>query len=104
MARIAHIYGDVRAADLGTKTDAATGQSNVWGTRLSILTEPKGDTMEVTAFAREFAPADLRELEGKGVHAIVELEANGGRNGGAFLNATLRHIEPWTVPSAVKAA
>lgn len=99
MAKIAHIYGVLRSADLATKT----GTNEVFGVRGSILSEPEGDTIDVLAFSREVDSQSLLAMKGQGVHAVVTLDVTAGRNGAAFLNVNLRKIEPWSPPSAAPA-
>lgn len=89
MAKIIHIYGEVRSAEVAKK--AATGE--VYGTRFSILSEPEGDTIDLLAFARVIDPEILIALKRVSVHAVAELEAVSGQRGGAFINLSLRAIE-----------
>jgi len=93
MAKIAHIYGTLRSVEPATKS----GTNEVWGSRASILSEPKGDSFDVVAFAREHSPRELQALEGTDVHAIVDVDVTAGVRG-AFLNCILRQIEPWHAP------
>lgn len=90
MAKIAHIYGALRSAELATKS----GTNEVWGCRGTILSEPEGDTFDVVAFSRVIDPQTFLHLKGQDVHAIVEVDVTAGSRGGAFLNVSIRSIEP----------
>lgn len=91
MAKIVHMLGLVRSVEEQRKRD---GDREVWGARASILTEPHGDTAEVTAFTRTIEPRELSRYVGEYVHITADVDVTAGLRGGAWLQLTLRDIEP----------
>lgn len=86
MARpVFHLHGTVRRVDEKRKND----DNSLYGTGLAVLSEPDGDTVEVTAFARDLAPELAQNLKGEAVHLLVTPSARAGSRGGAFLDVTL---------------
>lgn len=85
MAKIAHINGLVRSVRTLTKND--TGEA--FATILTVLSEPDGETVDVTAWPRSLPVADAPELKGLTIDATVEIGTRTGRNGGAFLEVSL---------------
>jgi hypothetical protein len=97
MAKIAHLYGVLRSADIARKS----ADNTIWGCRGSMLTEPEGDTIDLVAFDRVIDTRDFLALKGQEVHAIVEIDVTSGSRGGAFLNVSVHSIEPRVAMSAV---
>lgn len=82
---IVHLHGLVRRVEVKRKNADGT----VYGTGISVLSEPDGDTMEVTAFIRDLPEADALDLKGKHAHLVIAVGATAGSRGGAFLDTTL---------------
>lgn len=83
------VTGTVRSAELQTKRD--TGE--VYGTRLTILTEPAGGFLEVLAFESLIAPPAAEALVGTTVTAQVDLGVSVTSRGAGFLNARLVKLD-----------
>jgi hypothetical protein len=96
MAKILHLRGLVRSAAPQTKQ----GASEPWGSRLSVLSEPKGDTVDVVAFERVLAPLDALALEGCEIDCTVDVSAVAGSRGGSFLNVSLVSLESVEAPAS----
>lgn len=100
MPKVAHVRGNIRDVEpLNRQAD-----STRYGSRLTVLTEPKGETLAVTAFDRVLTEAEADALLGLDVHLIVGLAANAGRNGGAFLDVSLIEVFATAKPAVVAAA
>lgn len=89
MANIMHIKGLVRSAAIQRKRDT----NEAYGTRLSVLTEPKGDTCDVLVFERLMSPEDAEKLEDHFVELTVAVSVTAGSRGGAFLNVNAEAID-----------
>lgn len=100
MAKIMHINGEVRAVATRTKQ----GTNEVYGSSLTILSEPKGDTVDVLAFSRVIDPAEAVSLEGTTIDATVSVDVNAGTRGGAFLNILLVSVDSVEAPNAAPVA
>jgi hypothetical protein len=96
MAKIFTLNGLVRSAEIQHKN----ADHSVWGTRMTVLSEPKGDTVEVTVFSRAMDPSAVVALEGAMVSLIVEVEVVAGRTGGAFMNVSLVKVVNSELPVA----
>lgn len=82
---IFHLHGLVRRVEIKRKNE----DNSVYGASLSVLSEPDGDTVEVTAFTRDLPIDQAEGLKGQTVHLLVSPGARAGSRGGAFLDVTL---------------
>lgn len=87
---VLHLHGLVRRVE----TKRTNADNAVYGSSLAVLSEPDGDTVEVTAFTRDLPEADAHALKGQPVHFIVSPSARSGSRGGAFLDTTLVAVVP----------
>lgn len=98
MAKIFHLNGEVRNVVVRKKND--TGE--VYGTSLTILSEPKGETVDVLAFSRVLPVADAQALEGATVDMTVGVDVNAGTRGGAFLNVLVESVDVVEAPKVAE--
>lgn len=77
MNPIATVRGTCRSVvPLHKRANPATGEpGEVFGSRLTILTEPGGGFLDVTAFNSVLSPVEAAALEGASVEVIVSLGA-----------------------------
>lgn len=98
------VRGRVRGVDPAAISNGDR-RGEVFGTRLTILTEPMGGFAEVLAFVNEHDPQQLAGLVGKDVEVRVSVGVSVSGRGVGFLQTTLVAVlavegKPVEVPKA----
>lgn len=94
MAKVFTLNGRVRGAEIARKKS----DNSPYGTKVGVLSEPDGDTVEVLFFDRFLASADAMALRGLDVTLLVEVEPQG-----RYLNATCLKVLAVEAPAVAVA-